>query len=65
MLQMRIFVAVISTIVVFGLGYVYTMPPPSMKLDRDGRPHFRPQVLDPESGRGIPLDELIRHYKGG
>lgn len=62
---MRIYSLLIAVIVFAGLVYVYAAPPQSMRVDRDGQPHFQPQVLNPETGEGVPLGELIKHFKKG
>lgn len=61
---MRLFVAVVTASVTAGLIWVYTVPPPSLKLSAEGVPHFSPPVTDPATGLPIPLDRLVRHYKG-
>ncbi len=62
---MRLYSLVIAVIVFAGLIYVYAVPPQSMRADRDGLPHFQPEVLNPETGKGVPLGELIKHFKKG
>ncbi|MBB4302757.1 hypothetical protein GGD81_001793 [Rhodobium orientis] len=64
-LQMRLYSIAIGIIVFAGLAWVYAVPPQSMRADRDGRPHFQPQVMNPETGKGVPLGDLIDHFKGG
>jgi hypothetical protein len=51
-------------VVIAGLAWVLIFPPPSMFVDRNGVPHFMPQVENPITGEGISVDELIRHYRG-
>ncbi|MCW2306649.1 hypothetical protein [Rhodobium gokarnense] len=64
-LLMRLYSIAVGVIVFAGLAYVYAVPPQSMRVTRDGRPHFQPQVLHPETGKGVPLGDLIDHFKGG
>jgi len=64
-LQMRLYSFVVGAIVTVGLIYVYAFPPQSTRVDRDGVPHFQPQVLNPETGEGVPLGDLIKHFKKG
>lgn len=51
-------------ITIVGLAYVLIVPPPSMRVDRDGVSHFAPQVMHPITGDPVTLNELIRHYRG-
>lgn len=61
---MRAYAVISLLITVVGLGAMYAAPPPSMKVDRDGVPHFTPQVMHPETGEGVPMNTLIKHYRG-
>ncbi|MGI9381657.1 MAG: hypothetical protein ACR2PO_00760 [Methyloligellaceae bacterium] len=60
----RLYVAIISVISLVSLIYVYAVPPNSLAVDRDGVPHFTPPVAHPETGKSLPLADLIRHYRG-
>ena len=51
-------------VVVGGLAWLLIFPPPSMRLDRDGVPHFTPEVEHPITGEGVSVNTLIRHYRG-
>jgi hypothetical protein len=51
-------------ITVVGIGWTLISPPPSMRVDRDGVPHFTPQVLHPITDEAVSINELIRHYRG-
>ncbi|MDQ2089742.1 hypothetical protein [Marimonas arenosa] len=51
-------------VVVIGLVWLLIFPPPSMRVDRDGVPHFTPLVEHPISGEGVSVNVLIRHYRG-
>ncbi|MBA3903031.1 MAG: hypothetical protein C0522_05045 [Rhodocyclaceae bacterium] len=61
---MRLFVLVSAVACVAGLAYVYARPPQSMLVTRDGIPHFTPPVIDPRTGEGVPVERLVRHYRG-
>ena len=63
-IQMRIFVGLVMLVSVAALAYVYAFPPPSMRVSRDGVPHFTPPAIHPETGEAIEVDRLIRHFKG-
>jgi len=58
------YVAAIALLSICGLAYVYAVPPVSMKSDRDGIPHFTPQVINPETGDAIDMGDLVKHYRG-
>lgn len=62
---MRAFVAVSTVVVIVGLAWVYVVPPESMRVTRDGVPHLSPPVANPAGGEAIPLETLVRHFKGG
>lgn len=51
-------------ITVVGIAYTLVSPPESLRVDRDGVPHFTPQVEHPITGEGVSVNELIRHYRG-
>lgn len=58
------YVTTITILSLFGLAYVYAVPPVSMKTDRNGVPHFTPQVINPETGDAIDMGDLVKHYRG-
>jgi hypothetical protein len=64
-LLMRLFIAASVIAVVGGLGYVYVKPPEGMRVTREGVPHLSPPVAHPATGEAIPLEVLVKHYKGG
>jgi len=47
-----------------GIAAMLIWPPQSLQTDRDGVPHFTPQVEHPETGEGVSVNTLIRHYRG-
>ncbi|OIP81999.1 MAG: hypothetical protein AUK37_09885 [Rhodobacterales bacterium CG2_30_65_12] len=51
-------------ITVVGLAWMFIAPPPSMRVNRDGLPHFTPKVEHPITGEAVSMDDLIRHYRG-
>jgi len=58
------YVVAIALLSLGGLVYVYAVPPVSMKSDRNGVPHFTPQVINPETGEAIDMGDLVKHYRG-
>ena len=61
---MRIYAGLVTLLTLGVLAYVLISPPGSLRTSRDGVPHFTPPVINPESGDGIAVDELVRHFKG-
>ncbi len=64
-LLMRLFVAASAIAVVAGLAFVYVKPPEGLRVTREGVPLLSPPVTNPATGEAIPLDRLVRHFKGG
>lgn len=64
-LLMHFLAALSVLIVVAGLAYVYVKPPESMRVNRDGVPYFTPPVVNPMTEEAIPVEQLVRHYRGG
>jgi len=63
-LTMKAFAGLVTLLSIAVLVYVYAVPIDSMKRTRDGAPYFAPQVVNPETGNGVDLGTLIRHYRG-
>ena len=64
-LFMHLYAGISLAVVVAGSGVdADGVPPLSMFADRDGVPHFTPQVENPVTGEGISVNELIKHYRG-
>ena len=40
-----------------GIAAMLIVPPPSMRVDRDGVPHFTPHVENPETGKAVSVNE--------
>ncbi len=62
--EMRAVAALATVVTVVGLVWIYAFPPESLRTTRDGVPYFAPEVMHPETGEGVPLTDLIKHYKG-
>ncbi len=63
-LLMRLFVGIAAIVSVGGYLWMTFAPPPGLKATRDGVPYFTPPVVHPISGESVPLETLVRHYKG-
>ncbi|HEC90191.1 MAG TPA: hypothetical protein ENI55_00845 [Alphaproteobacteria bacterium] len=61
---MRVYVAVIALLTIGGLAYIFISPPESMRVDRYGVPYFTPPVINPETGKPVSVDALVRNFKG-
>ncbi|MCC7327785.1 MAG: hypothetical protein IT521_13400 [Burkholderiales bacterium] len=64
-LLMRLFVVASTISIVAGLAFVYIDPPQGMRVTPDGVPLLSPPVIHPATGEAIPLEELVRNFKGG
>ena len=64
-LLMRLFVAASTIAVIGGLAFVYIDPPQGMRVTSEGVPLLSPPVTHPATGEAVPLDDLVRHFKGG
>lgn len=63
-LLMRLFVAIAAVTSIGGHLWMTLAPPPGLKATKDGVPYFTPPVIHPVSGEPIPVETLVRHYKG-
>ncbi len=61
---MRSFIFLVTTLSTLVLLYVYTFPPKSTRVSKDGVPFFTPYVTHPETGEALDVNILVRHYKG-
>lgn len=60
----RFYSVLVGIISIAALVYVYAFPPESMRVSRNGVPHFTPSVINPETGEAMDLNDLVRHYRG-
>lgn len=63
-LVMRLYSGGVMLAALASLIFVYAVPPPSMKRDRDGIPHLTPPVINPATGEAVPMGTLVKHYQG-
>jgi hypothetical protein len=63
-LLMSAYILISIAVSAWGVWQVYAHPPASMKVTRDGVPYFTPPVIDPATGKPVPVEVLVRHYKG-
>jgi hypothetical protein len=61
---MRVLVALSAVASIGGFLWMTFAPPPGMKATSDGVPYFTPPVIHPVSGEAVPMEALVRHYKG-
>ncbi len=60
----QLYVAIVSLVCVVALCYIYLFPPASLRVTREGVPHFTPRVAHPETGEPLDAGELVRHFRG-
>jgi len=63
-LQMAVFSGSVLLMTIVGIGYIFIAQPDYLRMDRDGVPYFTPTVENPETGEGVDMGSLIRHYRG-
>jgi hypothetical protein len=63
-LLLRFLVACSAVVSIGGILWMTFAPPPGMKVTKDGVPYFMPPVIHPVTGEAIPVETLVRHYKG-
>jgi hypothetical protein len=62
-LQLAALALIVSLITVGSFTYILWKQPESLRLSRDGVPFFTPQVIHPDTGEIISVDELVEHFK--
>lgn len=60
----RAFAGTVAVLSIAVLVYVYSFPPQSTRVTREGVPLFTPPVVNPATGAPVRVDELVRHFKG-
>ena len=60
----KVYALIVTLVSLATLVYVYAFPLESMRVSRDGVPHFTPPVAHPETGEPLDMGALIRHYRG-
>lgn len=63
--QLAALTIVVSIMTVVSFAYIFWKQPESLRISRDGIPFFTPDVLHPDSGKPIPVEDLIDHFKTG
>ena len=53
---MRSFIFLVTTLSTLVLLYVYTFPPKSTRVSKDGVPFFTPYVTHPETGEALDVN---------
>ena len=64
-LLLRFLVALSVLASIVGFLWMTFAPPPGMKATADGVPYLTPPVIHPVTGQPLPVETLVRHYKGG
>lgn len=61
--QLAALTVVISVMTVLSFAYIFIKQPESLRVSRDGIPFFTPDVIHPDTGKPIPVKDLIEHFK--
>jgi hypothetical protein len=64
-LQLAALALIVSLITVGSFTYILWKQPASLRQSRDGVPFFTPQVIHPDTGEAISVEELVEHFKKG
>lgn len=62
--QMAMISWIVAAVTIAALAYVSVAPPAYLLKSRYGVPHLTPTIADPAGGPGIPVDTLVRSYRG-
>ncbi|MFN4148756.1 MAG: hypothetical protein ACK4E4_04315 [Rhodocyclaceae bacterium] len=62
---LRLLVFLSAVVSIGGILWMTFAPPPGMKATKEGVPYFTPPVIHPITGEAVPVETLVRHYKGG
>jgi len=63
--QLAILTAIISIMTVLSFAYIFWKQPESLRVSREGVPFFTPQVIHPDTGKPVSVDDLVHHFKTG
>ncbi len=63
--QLAALTIIISIMTVVSFAYIFWKQPQSLRVSRDGIPFFTPDVIHPDTGKPISVDELVDHFKSG
>ena len=63
--QLAALTVVVSIMTVLSFAYIFWKQPESLHVSRDGIPFFTPDVIHPDTGKSISVDDLVDHFKTG
>ncbi len=63
--QLAALTVVVSIMTVLSFAYIFWKQPESLHVSRDGIPFFTPDVIHPDTGKPISVDDLVDHFKTG
>ena len=63
-LQMVLFSSIVAVGGIGSFVYVMVAKPPYLHASREGVPYFTPAVVNPQGGKPLDMNMLVRHYKG-
>jgi hypothetical protein len=61
--QLAILSILIAIMTIASFAYIALNQPESLRMTRNGVPFFMADVIHPDTGKPIPVSELIEHYK--
>lgn len=61
--QLAALTVVVSIMTVASFAYIFWKQPDSLRMSRAGVPFFTPDVIHPDTGKAIPVDDLVNHFK--
>lgn len=63
--QLAALTIIVSIMTVASFAYIFWEQPESLRVSRDGIPFFTPDVIHPDSGKPISIEDLVDHFKTG
>ena len=63
--QLAALTIIVSIMTVVSIAYIFWKQPESLRVSRDGVPFFTPDVINPDTGKPISVNELVDHFKSG
>lgn len=63
--QLAALTVIVSIMTVVTIAYIFLKQPESLRVSRDGVPFFTPDVINPDTGKPISVNELVDHFKSG
>jgi len=62
-IQLAVLSILITCMTIACFAYIILQQPESLRMTRDGVPFFTPDVVHPDTGKPIPVNDLVDHFK--